>query len=535
MRKKKLPMAEKAKPDLISQASAADKTEETATTVLPSWDDLMAQKEDPNQVVASKGGKGLKILYVASEATPFIATGGLADVAGSLPRAIRDRQHACRVVLPLYGVIKQELRDKMKFIASFYVPLSWRNQYCGVFEANYNGVKYYFLDNEYYFKREGNIYGFYDDAERFAFFSKAAVEMLQYVDFEPDILHCNDWQTALAPIYLNLFYRSIEKYRNLKTVFTIHNIQYQGKYGMEIATDVLGLPSYANSTMLYDGCLNMVKGAIEMCDAVSTVSPTYAQEITDPWFSHGLDRMLRANQHKLCGILNGIDVVSYNPETDPALYAPFSAEHPEKKAENKLELQKTMGLTQEPDKLLVGIVTRFVAHKGIDLIQYIFEELMRRDLQVVVLGSGEFLFENFFNEMQKRYPGKTAVRIGFIPDLARKIYAGVDAFLMPSKSEPCGLAQMVSLRYGTIPIVRETGGLKDSIKDLGEGEQGNGFTFKTYNAHDMLGAIDRCVAMYESKELWSDTVGRAMKCDFTWGRSAEKYIEMYQNILGLHG
>ncbi|RGX52707.1 glycogen synthase GlgA [Anaerotruncus sp. AF02-27] len=473
----------------------------------------------------------MKILYVASEATPFIATGGLADVAGSLPRAIRSRQHACRVVVPLYSAIKPEWREKMKFLCNFYVPLGWRNQYCGVFEASYNGVKYYFIDNEYYFKRDGGIYGFYDDAERFAFFSKAVCEMIQYIDFEPDILHCNDWQTAMTPVYLNIFYREIEKYRSIKTVFTIHNIQYQGKYGMEIATDVLGLPYYAAPTMMYEGCLNMMKAAIEVCDFVTTVSPTYAHEITDPWFAHGLDRLLKQNQHKLVGILNGIDTQSYNPEVDPALYENYGPETLDKKSVNKVELQKAMGLEQNKDVMLVGIVTRFVAHKGIDLIQYIFDELMKRELQVVALGSGDYIFESFFTEMQAKYPGKAAVKIGFIPDLARKIYAGADVFLMPSKSEPCGLAQMVSLQYGTLPVVRETGGLKDSIVDMGNDISGNGFTFKTYNAHDMLGAIDRAGGLYYNRELWKQAVQKAMKSDFTWNRSASEYIGVYKRAL----
>ncbi len=474
----------------------------------------------------------MKILYVASEATPFIATGGLADVAGSLPRAICENQQGCRVVIPLYSAIKQELREDMKFLCSFYVPLGWRNQYCGVFEASSNGVKYYLLDNEYYFKRDGGIYGFYDDAERFAFFSKAVCEMIQYVDYDPDILHCNDWQAAMVPVYLNLFYREIEKYQKIRTVFTIHNIQYQGKYGMEIATDVLGLPYYAAPTMMYDGCLNMMKAAIEVSNYVSTVSPTYANEITDPWFSHGLDRLLRNHQGKLVGILNGIDTVSYNPESDPALYENYGLDTIEKKQINKVELQKSMGLQQDEGIMLIGIVTRFVAHKGIDLIQYIFEELMRRQLQVVALGSGDYIFESFFQEMQAKYPGKMAVKIGFIPDLARKIYAGSDVFLMPSKSEPCGLAQMVSLRYGTLPIVRETGGLKDSIIDMGSPEGGNGFTFKTYNAHDMLGAIDRAGGLYYNRDEWKKAVHQAMQSDFTWGRSAVEYINMYKKVLG---
>lgn len=477
----------------------------------------------------------MKILYAASEATPFIATGGLADVAGSLPRAIRSRQHACRVVIPLYSAIKAELRQKMRFLTSFFVPLGWRNQYCGVFEMNYNGVKYYLLDNEYYFKRDGNIYGFYDDAERFSFFSKAIVEMIQYIDFEPEVIHCNDWQTAMAPVYLNLFYRNLDKYKKIKTVFTIHNIQYQGKYGMEVASDVMGLPSYANSTMLYDGCLNMMKAAIEMSDAVSTVSPTYAQEITDPWFAHGMDRMLRAHQQKLHGILNGIDTISYNPESDDALYVNYNAESIDKKYTNKLKLQREMNLEENKDIMLVGVVCRLVAHKGIDLIQYIFPELMKRKLQLVILGAGDYAFEHFFQDMSNKYGGQFGVRFGFISQLARKIYAGADAFLMPSKSEPCGLAQMVALRYGTIPIVRETGGLKDSIKDIGEPEGGNGFTFKTYNAHDMLSAIDRAAVLYDDHEAWRASVLKAMECDFSWRHSALKYIDMYKDILGEKG
>lgn len=473
----------------------------------------------------------MKILFVASEAKPFIATGGLGDVAGSLPRAIRNHQHACRVVIPLYSSIPPELRKKMKFVCNFYVNLGWRNQYCGVFQTNHNGVIYYFIDNEYYFKREGGIYGFYDDAERFAFFSKSVAEMIQHIDFKPQIIHCNDWQTAMVPVYLNTFYRTVEGYESIKTVFTIHNIQYQGKYGMEIATDVLGLPYDAAPTMLYDGCLNMMKAAIEVSDYVTTVSPTYAKEITDPWFAHGLDPLLKEKQHKLIGILNGIDTVSYNPEIDPALYENYGPSSLEKKKINKTELQKSMGLSQNKDTMLIGIVSRFVAHKGIDLIQYVFEELMERDLQVAALGSGDSEFEDFFQEMQAKYPGKMAVKIGFIPEMARKIYAGSDAFLMPSKSEPCGLAQMVSLRYGTLPIVRETGGLMDCIDDFGEDLEGNGFTFKTYNAHDMLGAIDRASGLYYNKELWEKAVLKGMRSDFTWKRSAGEYIQMYKNVL----
>ncbi len=471
----------------------------------------------------------MKILYAASEALPFAASGGLADVAGSLPKAIRNKMQACRVVIPLYSDIKPELRAKMKYVTNFTVYLSWRSLYCGVFEANHNGVVYYFLDNEYYFKRPG-LYGYYDDGERFAFFSKAILEMLHYIDYAPDIIHCNDWQTALVPVYLNLFYRGEKKFRDLKTVLTIHNIQYQGKYGMEMVQDVLGIPQSATPIVEYDGCVNYMKGGIDQCNMITTVSRTYAQEILDPWYSHGLDRILKARQFKLMGILNGIDVEGYDPQTDPNLSAPFSKDDPSGKAEDKRALQEEMGLPQEKDVMLLGIVSRLVDHKGLDLVKYIGEEMLQENLQLVVLGSGEYMFESFFEEMQRKYPEKVSFAKGFIPPLARKIYAGADTFLMPSKSEPCGLAQMVALRYGTIPIVRATGGLKDSIQDLG-GEDGNGFTFQSYNAHDMLGAVKRALGLYSDKEAWQKVVVHAMECDFSWKKSAGEYIAMYRRIL----
>ena len=473
----------------------------------------------------------MKILYAASEALPFIASGGLADVAGSLPAALKKEGAECRVVMPLYGDIKPELREKMRYVTHFNVPLAWRNQYCGLFEAEANNVKYYLLDNEYYFKRSG-IYGFYDDAERFVFFSKAILEMLTKIDYAPDIINCNDWQTAMVPVFLNVYYRSIEKFRGIRTVFTIHNIAYQGKYGMEIATDIAGLPDYALPIVEYDHNVNMMKGAIDQSDVVSTVSPTYAEEILDSWFGFGLDRILREKRYKLCGILNGIDVKSYDPATDPEIYKNYTVKTAKDKGINKAELQKQMGLNVEPDKPLVAMVSRLVGMKGLDLVRYIFDSMIAEGIQFVVLGTGDYIYENFFAEMAARYPGTVAVRKGFVPDLARKIYAGADILLMPSKSEPCGLAQMVALRYGTIPIIRETGGLKDSIQDLG-GEKGNGYTFKTYNAHDMLGAVKRAVGLYRNPDLWQDAVCHAMECDFSWQRSAKKYMEMYQRVLGM--
>ncbi len=326
----------------------------------------------------------MKVLYATSEALPFAASGGLADVAGSLPHAMRVRLIGCRVVLPLYESVPQELRDNMTFLTSLSVPVAWRRQYCGVFEARHNGVIYYLLDNQYYFKRPG-LYGHYDDAERFAFLSRAILEMLAYIDFKPDIIHANDWQTALVPVYYSLFYAGREGYENIKTVFTIHNIQYQGKYGMEILEDVFGIPQSSRTIVEQDGCVNLMKGAIEMADKVTTVSPTYAQEILDPWFSHGLDTILRAREWKLTGILNGIDTEGYNPETDPLIYKTYSADDPSGKAENKRALQERLGLPEAADVPLVGMVTRLVAHKGLDLVKYVLDELLQENLQVVIL------------------------------------------------------------------------------------------------------------------------------------------------------
>ena len=471
----------------------------------------------------------MKILYAASEALPYVASGGLADVAGSLPRALVESGADCRVVMPLYGSIRGELRDSLKYITNFFVPVSWRNQYCGVFEGEQNGVKYYLLDNEYYFKRQG-IYGHFDDAERFAFFSRAILEMICHIDFMPDVINCNDWQTALVPVYYDLFYRYYMGMENIKTVFTIHNIQYQGKYGMELCEDLLGIPADRRGVLEYDKCCNFMKGAIEVSDKVTTVSPTYAREILDPWFSYGLDPVLVPRQYKLTGFLNGIDQDVYNPETDPALPAHFSAEDKSGKAVCKQELLSEMGLPQGKEPV-IGIVTRLVGHKGVDLIKYVFEDMLNIGYKFVVLGSGEKQYEDFFREMAYRHPDRVGVRIGFIPDLAHRIYAGADMFLMPSQSEPCGLAQMVSLRYGTIPIVRETGGLKDSITDCG-GPGGNGFTFKTYNAHDMLDATVRARAYYDQRMKWGKLTSYALRQDFSWKRSAELYKGLYRELTG---
>ena len=470
----------------------------------------------------------MKILFAASEAVPYAASGGLADVVGSLPKAISDKGHDCRIVIPLYKSIKPELRDEMTFVTNITVDVSWRKQYCGIFTAERGGITYYFIDNEYYFARDG-MYGFYDDCERFVFFDRAVLEMLRYIDFTPDIINCNDWQTALIPVYYNVYYKYQQGYGDIRNVFTIHNIEYQGKYGKEILGEVMGIPMYNANLLEYDGYINMMKGAIETSDRITTVSPSYAWEILDPWYAHGLDRILVTKQYKLRGILNGIDTSLYDPENDADIPMHFSVKSPGGKSECKKILCEELGLEQG-DGPVIGIVTRFVNHKGIDLIRCVFEEMVHNGIRFAVLGSGEKIYEDFFREMAARYPNRVSVTLGFIPELSHRIYAGSDMFLMPSQSEPCGLAQMIAMRYGTVPIVRETGGLRDSVRDNG-GDNGNGFTFKTYNAGDMLDAVNRACRDYGDKNEWKALVKRAMECDYSWSASADLYIETYNELI----
>ena len=472
----------------------------------------------------------MKVLFASSEAYPFAMSGGLADVAGALPKALRKRLIGCRVVLPLYSSVPEELREKMTFVTAITVSVAWRRQYCGIFEAHMDGVIYYLIDNQYYFKRDG-LYGYYDDAERFAFFSRAVLDMIPHIGFTPDIIHCNDWQTAMVPVFLNTMYRGSEQYDNIKTVFTIHNIQYQGKYGKELIGDVLGLPAGSEGLVEYDDCVNMMKGAIQCADKVTTVSPTYAGEILDPYYSHGLDGILRQFTFKLTGIVNGIDCDIYDPQTDPMIAENYSADTLKSKGKNKAALQKELGLPEKPDVPLIGMVTRLVKHKGLDLVKCVFEELLSADLQFAVLGSGEWEFETFFHEMAQKYPEKVGLKLGFNPNLAHKIYAGADIFLMPSQSEPCGLAQMVALRYGTIPIVRKTGGLNDTVSDSGD-NAGNGFVFENYNAHEMQNAVWRAIGGYADPKGWEILKKRAMACDNSWGVSAGAYIRLYKEIVG---
>ena len=470
----------------------------------------------------------MNVLFCASEATPFAKSGGLGDVAGALPKALVKDGVDCRVVLPLYGDLK--FRDELNYVTNFSVPVGWRSQYCGLFTAVRDGVTFYFLDNEYYFKRSG-LYGFYDDGERFAFFSRACLEMLFYTDFVPDVINCNDWQTALTSVYLNLYYRHLDKFSRIKTVFTIHNIQYQGKYGLDILEDTCGIGNRDAHILEYDGCANFMKGAIETADKISTVSPTYAQEILDPWFSHGLDGLLRQKQYKLCGILNGIDVVVNDPATDSALAANYDVNTVQDgKPICKKAMLEQFGMDQDGSPVM-GMVTRLVGHKGLDLVRSVAEGLLQQGIQLVILGSGEHGYEAFFNDLAYRHPGRVGVYIGFNATLAQQIYAGSDIFLMPSKSEPCGLSQMVACRYGAVPVVRETGGLKDSIKDSGDG-QGNGFTFANYSAHDLYQACWRAKEGYW-QEGWMTLVKRAMSCDFSWDVSAKSYAQMYEQVVNL--
>lgn len=470
----------------------------------------------------------MKILFAASEALPFAASGGLADVLGSLPASIGELGCDCRVVMPLYRSVKPELRNKMTFLGDVTVDVSWRKQYCGVYMIQYGSVTYYLIDNPYYFMRDG-MYGFYDDCERFVFFSRAVLEILPLIEWKPDIIHCNDWQTAMIPVYYDVMYKYHREYEGIKTIYTIHNIQYQGVYGREVVTELMGLPNYHTNLLEFDGCVNLMKGAFETANVITTVSPTYAKEVLDPWYSYGMDRALVRRKDGIKGILNGIDTKHYNPETDNIIAKNYSAASIAGKKKCREDLLKEMGLPVD-DSPVIGIVTRLVAHKGIQLIQRVFHEMLDIGCKFVILGSGEKLFEDFFLEMQDQHPDKVKTNIGFKPLLSRKIYAGADFFLMPSQNEPCGLAQMVAMRYGTIPIVRETGGLKDSVNDAG-GENGNGFTFKTFDALDMLDAVKRGLELYGNKRKWNALVKRAMNCDFSWNRSAEQYMEMYRQLL----
>jgi starch synthase len=471
----------------------------------------------------------MNILFASSEAFPFFTSGKLGDMIGSLAVAMRRREVDVRVVLPLYGGMQEEWQGELQYVTNFSVPVSWRNQYCGLFELVREGVTYYFLDNEYYFKREG-FYGFYDDGERFSFFSRAVLEAVARIDPSPNVIHCNDWQTALIPVYLKLYYQTDGKYAHIKTIFTIHDIQYQGKYGPEILEGTLGIDHEHFSLVEYDGVVNYMKGAVESADLVSTVSPAYAKEILDPWYGCGLDAFLRLREHKICGILSGIDRDHYNPAADACIAAQYDADSFETgKPVCKRGLRNIFGLAESKEPL-IGMVIRFEGHKGLDLLVHAADEILKSGMQLAIIGYGGGFYEHFFGELAARWNGQCAVRFGFLPELSRQVYSGSDMFLMPSKFEPCGLAQMIALRYGSIPVVRQTGGLKDTVS---EGKDGNGFTFVSYNAGDLRDACFRAHETWQNKQEWTALVRRAMLCDYGWDKPSKLYLEMYQNAMKL--
>lgn len=475
-----------------------------------------------------------KILMVGGEAMPFASTGGLGDVLGSLPAAIKKEAADdidIRLVMPLYDCIDENVRKTFEYIGNFYVKLAWRNQYCGIFRIEKDGVTYYFLDNEYYFKRP-DMYGNYDDGERFAFFSEAVMQMLPIIDFFPDILHAHDWQSALSVVYLKTEYANAPEYKNIRAIYTIHNIAYQGKYDMAILWDVFGIEYKYASILCYDGCINLMKGAIVCADKVTTVSPTYAKEIKYPEHSEGLHYILRENNYKLSGILNGIDYDYYNPESDDDKASGFSAEDISGKTVNKTALQRETGLPERSDVPMIAVISRLAAHKGLDIAEKILESVVAEcDVQLVVLGKGEAKYENYFRYLENKYPQKVKALITYDRALSKRIYAAADMFVMPSKSEPCGLAQMIASRYGAVPITRETGGLYDSIKGYYEkdGEiMGNGFTFANYSEYELKDRIYAALGLYGDREKWNRFVRKIMKIDFSWNASAKKYIELYR-------
>ena len=475
----------------------------------------------------------MKILFAASEAVPFCKTGGLADVAGSLPQALAQAGNEVQVILPLYQKVIENWKDQMSFVCEIEVPLGWRNLYCALYRLEKDGVTWFFVDNEFYFNRP-TLYGHGDDGERFGFFSRAIVSLLSHLDFMPEIIHCNDWQTALVPMYLKEACIGWEDVRSIKTVFTVHNIEYQGRFGRDTLEGTFGLAPgwFADGTIAMDGDVNLVKGALMICDAITAVSPTYAQELQHAFFAHGLDGILKMNAWKLHGVLNGIDMVKYDPAKDPGLSNHYSVARMTGKAKNKEKLQKQLGLDLEPKIPVIGIVSRLVGHKGLDLIREVFDHIMELNCQFVVLGSGDAGYEEFFQEKCIQYAGRMAFYRGYNEALATQIYAGADLLLMPSKSEPCGLAQMIAMRYGTLPIVRETGGLKDTVHPyLPWSGEGNGFTFADYNSGDMLFVIRQAVDLYLSSPTAFRALRKAaMNEDFSWNRSAEAYNEIYRTI-----
>ncbi|MBO4925082.1 MAG: glycogen synthase GlgA [Clostridia bacterium] len=477
----------------------------------------------------------MKILFSASECVPFVKTGGLADVVGALAPVLAAKGHDVRVMIPLYSAINTKYVDEMRHVLDFEVELGWRRQYCGIEELKMDGVTYYFVDNKYYFGRS-YIYGMGgDEYERYGFFCRAVLNSLPMLDFQPDIIHAHDWQSGMVPALLRIQYQHLPFFARMRVVFTIHNLQYQGIFGIPEVQDMLGLGDslFTNDKLECYGCANFMKAALVYADEITTVSPSYAEEIQTAYYGERMDGLLRAKHEHLSGVLNGIDVKEYDPEHDPLIPANFTADNLSGKEECKRALQVELGLTVDADAPIVAIISRLSSQKGLDLVDRVITEIMDEGIQLVVLGLGESKYVNLFSWAEQQYPGRVAARFMLDLNLAHRIYAGADMFLMPSQFEPCGLSQMISLRYGTLPVVRETGGLRDTVLSYNEANgAGNGFTFFNYNAHDMLYTLRRAVFFYrQQKDVWRMLQHRAMTGDYSWSHSAEMYLSLYENML----
>lgn len=478
----------------------------------------------------------MKILFTASECVPFVKTGGLADVVGALAPVLAKQGHDVRVILPMYTAIPQKWQSQMEYLLDFEVQLGWRRQYCGVQVLKKDGVTYYFLDNKYYFGRP-YIYGLGgDEYERYGFFCRACLNVLPLIDFAPDVLHAHDWQSGMIPALLKIQYAHLPFYANIRTMYTIHNLQYQGIFGIKEVQDVLGLGDglWSSDKLECYGCANFMKAALVYADIVTTVSPSYAEEITTAYYGERLDGLIRARHDSVFGVLNGIDVEEYNPETDPMIYKNYTIKNVEAKVENKVKLQEALGLEVNPDVPLIAMIGRLSNQKGLDLVDCVLGDIMQENVQLVVLGMGEARYTNLFSWAEQQYRGRMAARFAMDHELAHRLYASADFFLMPSLFEPCGLSQLMSLRYGTIPIVRETGGLRDTVLSYNEyTQEGNGFSFLNYNAHDMLNVIRRALSYYrDHKDVIKLLQTRGMGGDYSWTHSAKEYVKLYNRLSG---
>lgn len=491
--------------------------------------------KSPLPMADIQNNEKLKVLFVASECTPFVKTGGLADVIGTLPNSLARLGMDVRVILPKYRDIPVYWSEQFHDLLYFYVNLGWRRQYCGIQYLQYEGVTYYFIDNEFYFGRD-DVYGSgEEEGERFAFFDRAVLEALPHIGFKPDILHCNDWQSGMVPFLLKTQYGLVDHYKDIKTLFTVHNLRYQGVFDRRMIADLLGIPDrYFTPDMLeYYDCASFMKGGLAFSDHISTVSPTYAQEIQEPYYGERLDGLLRARSGDLTGILNGINPAEYNPEDDMWIEDHFNAKDLDGKLANKRALQLDLGLDQRDDVPIIAMITRLVDQKGLDLLECVLDDLMQNDLQFVLLGRGEDHYQELFSWAAWRYQGRLAVRLELNNPLSHRIYAGADAVLIPSQFEPCGLTQMIAMRYGTLPIVRETGGLKDSVVPYNRySGDGNGFSFANYNAHEMLFTIEAALEVYHDKATWNTLMQHAFVRDFSWDISACHYADLYTHLTG---